>query len=274
MRVLKNYIIFCAMLVMSNSPLHSSEPDSQEGDAVPLDCPQVRKREGEAHKTVDIFLTTLPYKPYGEPYSYSSWLLLNAKKTFENKLIKEKPLASCIYVNVRIKGRPNPVYRIRCINNYTKSSYWIHSVDRDPENNYQGDIYLIEPRRHDLANRELGGRERIIRYGDAGPYYEEAYKNSAYSKCGIIIEDKNGKAMCGRVGGQDDPYHPAPFEVINYIMKSDYRLVDEKGVWHGRVARYGMAHFNSYQDTVIATIYKITDGGFYCDFAKKPKLGF
>lgn len=298
---LRNSVIFCALLAMPSSVVHSSAPAEAEDDAVPLDCPQIQQRKSKYNPFIQIYLITLPYEPYGKyPTLYDPLSNINPKKTYEAKKLKERPLASCSSIPWRIinKGTDQEWIknRVRCENNYTGSIYWLEAdyEDMSSQNNYPGEVFKITPR-GDAVNssdvRGYGGEETVIRYGDFKNEYSQKYQDSAYNQCYYIIEDKNGKAMCsprfghfGHVVFRDlntpmsqkekEILTPRVFEWGLKEGRGLYRIVDENGKWDGMVASYGIKRFNVYQNTVIAMSYKIIDSGFYCAVKKAPKLGF
>lgn len=298
---LRNSVIFCALLAMPSSVVHSSAPAEAEDDAVPLDCPQIQQRKSKINPMILIHLVKLPYQPYGRhPVIFDQMSNINPKKTFETKNAKEKPLAICFSIpwrNVNIHSNVEWLEgRIKCKNNYTGDIYWLEAdkMQMTYENNYQGPVFRIQPRSSALDvtySADLGGEESELRYGyfknDAAPGYWE----SAYKRCRFIIQDKNGKAMCSPSEFQQGASFFAVNEPINSNMKpkfytpssfsgnlktgkGSFMLIKSDGKWRGEITYFGISRFNVYHDTVIAISYQVVEGGFYCSFKKAPKLGF
>lgn len=264
----KNIIAKVAVAIIAIFP---SQQVLAQADAVEINCPEIKKQKTQTKRSHDLFLINMPLSYFRNSrfpaieFDVFKFRSINAQLTFENKIKKEFPIASCTNYNGYEKnylGKFQETEKISCFNNYTKESYSPDSRE------YSKDAYIIEQRRNSTY---VGGSETI-----SNP---PGISDQTIERIGClsgIIEDKSGKGICVAYTPQT-PYVngnlDSAFRPINDIEGAS-KVIEKDGTWRGRVYRYGIEIISVFHDTVLMVSWRTEDGGFYCARSAKPVIDF
>jgi|GEM_PF-2908392 len=252
--------------------------DSQNNE-VDINCPEVRKKrpttpvtslkEESSPFVTEIFIYSLPWDgtEHGPMGRYTIEGRIDAKATFQERIKREKPVATCTQSKVTVQETwyENSFYTSKCANNFTGTNYF---ADKKLYMKSGKIIKFIEKRIGD----ELGGNVITLD--------EKNYKAHQELGCLAIIEDKSGNGYCWPGGGS----YSRIFTSIELGVTPEERrrqndygispIVDSDGKWRGGARWYRSAILSEYQDVIVLAAMRVTEYGFYCDVSEKPKLNF